>query len=152
MNVFYEFYKMAQKLQAAKIQYALIGGVAMAFHTRPRFTKDIDILVKKADIEAIAEILNKEGYRQSAPPWTFKGTGLTLHRFLKVEDKDEMFIDVLVAGRAKHEAIIDNALVAESNSLGQVRVVSRSDLIWLKKARNSKLDQADIEDLEHESS
>ena len=45
---------------------------------------------------------------------------------------------------------IDRALIAESNSLGQVRVVSKKDLIWLKKARLSKLDQADIESLKHE--
>ncbi len=31
-----------------------------------------------------------------------------------------------------------------------MRVASKSDLIWLKRKRNSKQDQADLERLEHE--
>jgi hypothetical protein len=150
MNVFYEFHKIALALQKARMPYALIGGVAMAFHTRPRFTKDIDILVKKSDLAIISGILKGAGYHASAPPWTFKNTKLTLYRFLKVEKQDEMCIDVLVAATARHKAIIDKALIAESDSLGSVRVVSKKDLIWLKEARFSKLDQADIENLKQE--
>ena len=59
MNVFYEFHKIAKALQKAQIPYALIGGVAMAFHTRPRFTKDIDILIKKPDLVIISEIFTE---------------------------------------------------------------------------------------------
>ncbi len=152
MNVFYEFHKLAGQLEKAGIPYALIGGVAMAFHTRPRFTRDIDILVKKSGLAQISRILKQAGYRPSAPAWQFKRAKLTLLRFLKVEQEDEMVMDVLVAGSPKYEAIIDHADIAESDALGQVRVVNRKDLIWLKKTRGSKLDQADIESLEHEPS
>ena len=105
MNVFYEFHKIARALQKARIPYALIGGVAMAFHTRPRFTKDIDILIKKPDLVTISEILKHAGYHSSAPPWSFKNTKLTLYRFLKVEKQDEMCFDILVADTPKHEAV-----------------------------------------------
>jgi hypothetical protein len=49
MNVFYEFHKIVKELQNRKIKYAVIGGVAMAFHAYARFTKDIDILVSGSD-------------------------------------------------------------------------------------------------------
>jgi hypothetical protein len=38
MNVFYEFHKIVQHLQAERVEYALIGGVAVAVHTTPRFS------------------------------------------------------------------------------------------------------------------
>lgn len=150
MNVFFEFYKIARKLEKARIPYALIGGVAMAFYTRPRFTKDIDILVKKAGLDPVSRILKQAGYRASATPWQFKNTELILHRFLKVEKQDEMILDVLVAVTPRQEAMVDHAAIAESDSLGPVRVVNKKDLVSLKKARGSKLDQADIESLKHE--
>ena len=82
----------------------------------------------------------------------FKDSNLTLHRFLKVQDLDEMIVDILVAGDDRHQEIITNALEAESEETGVVRVASKSDLIWLKRQRNSKQDQADIARLEDEES
>ena len=83
-------------------------------------------------------------------PWAFKDGSVTLHRFLKVQDLDEMIVDVLIAGDERHREIIANATAAESEGTGVVRVAFRSDLIWLKRRRNSKQDQADIERLESE--
>lgn len=150
MNVFYEFHKIVRHLQAEKIEYALIGGVALAFYTEPRFTKDIDLLVREGELEQVTNILRTEGYFKSASPWTFKDSALTLHRFMKVEGPDEMIVDVLVAGDDRHEQVIANAIEAESEKTGTVRVASRTDLIWLRQNRNSKQDQADIERLQNE--
>lgn len=36
---------LAQALAAAKVEYAVIGGAAMALHGFPRMTKDIDLLL-----------------------------------------------------------------------------------------------------------
>lgn len=152
MNVFYEFHKIVQQLQKEGFEYALVGGVAMAFHTEPRFTKDIDILVRESDLEKMAAILNMEGYLRSSAPWTFKESKLALHRFRKVEETDEMIVDVLVAGDDQHDRIIRNALEAESKGTGVVRIATKQDLIWLKQKRNSKQDQADIERLQDEKS
>ena len=150
MNVFYEFHKIVQHLQEENVFYALVGGVAVAFHSQPRFTKDVDLLIEENALEQVTDILKREGYFKSSSPWTFKKSNLALHRFLKVEDKDEMIIDILVAGDERHLKIIADALEAESEGTGTVRVASKSDLIWLKRQRNSKQDQADIENLENE--
>jgi predicted nucleotidyltransferase len=150
MNVFYEFLKIVQHLQREGIEYALIGGVAMAFHAEPRFTKDIDLLVREGAVVKVAEILEREGYFKSSAPWTFKDTGLTVHRFMKVEQEDQMLVDVLVAGDERHDRIIRDAEEAESRGTGIVRFATKEDMIWLKRKRNSIQDRADIERLQNE--
>jgi hypothetical protein len=136
------------ELEKQGMRYALVGGVAMAFYTEPRFTKDIDLLVDSGDFERIKGILEKDGYFESASPWTFQSVPIELHRFLKVaKEEDEMLIDILVAKEEKVRKIIRNAVEAESEE-GKVMLASKNDLIWLKRTRDSKQDQADIEKLE----
>ena len=151
MNVFYEFWKIAKVFEKEKIPYALIGGVAIAFHSVPRFTKDIDILVEPRVLEKIKDVLERDGYFESTSPRTFKNTELTMHRFMKIVDGDEMLIDVLVSGTERHSEIVAKAIDAESAEV-KVKLASKEDLIWLKRFRNSKQDQADIEGLEDEKS
>ena len=72
MNIFEEFNRLVKELETRKVKYALIGGVATAFYTEPRFTKDIDLLIDSEDYEKVKGILEKEGYFESTSPWTFK--------------------------------------------------------------------------------
>jgi hypothetical protein len=150
MNVFEEFRRLVRVLEQERVRYALVGGVAMAFYTEPRFTRDIDLLVDSEDFEKAKSMLEKEGYFESASPWTFSKVAIELHRFLKAVDvEDEMMIDVLVANDEEVRKIIRNAVEAESEE-GRVMVASKRDLIWLKRTRDSKQDQADIEKLEND--
>ena len=150
MNVFFEFHKIVHKLQKDEIPYALIGGVAMAFHSFARFTQDIDLLIKREGLEPLSVLLKAQGYLISAEPWSFEN-GLELHRFMKGEGEDEMILDVLVAKTERQIAVVDQALTAVSEESGTVRVASREDLIWLKSLRNSPMDQIDIQNLKDES-
>jgi hypothetical protein len=149
MNVFEEFNSLVKELETRKVRYALVGGVAMAFYTEPRFTRDIDLLIDSEDYEKAKGILEKEGYFESASPWTFKRVPIELHRFLKVIDEDEMIIDILIAEIEEVRRIIRDSVEAESEE-GRIKIASRKDLIWLKRMRASKQDQADIEKLEDE--
>ena len=148
MNVFEEFKRLVLELESQKVRYALVGGVAVAFYTEPRFTQDIDLLVESEDFEKIKDILENEGYFESAAPWTFRNVAIELHRFLKVAaSEDEMMIDILIAKDDEAKRIIQDALEADSEE-GRVMVANKKDLIWLKKMRGSKQDEADIEKLE----
>lgn len=150
MDVFAEFEKIAALLAERKIPYALIGGVAMAFHTQPRFTKDIDLLVQSCHFLPLSESLNTLGYFPSAPPWSFSKACLRLHRFLKPLPDDELFLDILVAESAKMEAIVDRAIRIEAPGHPTVPVARREDIIALKKLRASPQDEADITLLQDE--
>jgi len=148
MNIFEEFKRLVMELERLKVRYALVGGVAMAFYTEPRFTRDIDLLVDSKDFDKIKDILEKDGYFESALPWTFRNVAIELHRFLKVANgEDEMLIDILVAKDEAINKVIQNAVEAESEE-GRVMLANKKDLIWLKRTRDSKQDQADIERLE----
>ena len=147
MNIFDEFTEILKHIEQEKIRYAIVGGVAMAFYAEPRFTQDIDMLLEPNDFEKARRILAQNGYFESAEPWTFKNTPLTLRRFFKAIGNDQMLIDLLIAGDKKHLEIIENALIARGEH-GVAHVADKADIIWLKKQRNSLQDQADIERLE----
>jgi hypothetical protein len=149
MNVFDEFTEVVAHLEKHNIRYALVGGVAVAFYAEPRFTQDIDFLLDPNNFETVHDILAKSGYFESAKPWTFLGTAITLHRFIKVVDNDLMIVDILIAGDQTLLEIIANAIEARSE-YGVALVARKADIIWLKKQRNSLQDQADIERLENE--
>jgi predicted nucleotidyltransferase len=148
MNVFFEFHKIVQKLEAEGVRYAVVGGVAMAFHAYARFTRDIDILIANDGLTKIQEILEKEGYVHVSKPWQFKTTQLPLHCFMKVVDEEEMIVDVLIGETKRHTEIIEDALEAFSKGTGMVRVATKADLIWMKSQRGSTIDRADTEALE----
>lgn len=150
MNVFEEFKQLVLELEKHEVRYALVGGVAMAFYTEPRFTRDIDILVDFEDYRRTKAILEKDGYLESASPWTFRNVAIELHRFLKVTPEDEMMIDILIAKDEDVRRMIQDAVQAESEE-GRVKLANKKDLVWLKRSRNSKQDQADIEKLEDEN-
>lgn len=152
MNIFDEFKRLASELEKKNVRYALVGGVAMAFYTDPRFTQDIDFLIESDDFAKTKSILENEGYFESAAPWSFRNVAIEMHRFLKVAAKeDEMMIDILIAKEDKVSRIIKNAQEADSED-GKVVVANKKDLIWLKRRRASKQDQADIERLKNEES
>lgn len=54
-----------------------------------------------------------------------------------------MLIDILIAKTEEVRRIIQDSAEAESEE-GRVKIVSREDLIWLKKMRDSQQDKADI--------
>ena len=149
MNSFDEFRLLINDLEKANVRYALVGGVAMAFHDEPRFTEDIDLIVFTDDLIKFKKLIETKGYFESTDPWTFQNINITLHRFIKIVNDEHMIIDALIPELDIAKTIIKNAVIAESEN-GQVRIASKEDIIWLKSFRNSKQDQADIERLKND--
>lgn len=149
MSLYDEFFVIISYFEKMGIRYAVIGGIALAFHNRPRFTEDIDVLINPTDIDNARLALSRIGYRETAKPWTFNNTNLTLHRFMKIERDDEFMVDVLLANSEDQRAIVDNALRIDSAS-GPVRVATRSDIALLKSLRNSDQDKVDIKELQND--
>ncbi|MBI4650057.1 hypothetical protein HY745_01950 [Candidatus Desantisbacteria bacterium] len=57
MEVQKDFKKLLELFNASKVEYVIVGGYALAFHGVPRYTGDIDIVVKP-DRENAQKILN----------------------------------------------------------------------------------------------
>jgi hypothetical protein len=143
MTLYDEFYAITGALNRRRIPYAVVGGLALMIHARPRFTKDIDILINTADLSRATAALDAIGYTESAHPWTFENTQLTLHRFMNIEDANYSLLDLLVCNDARHAGIIKHATRTKFKSR-IVRVARVQDLIWLKEKRNSDQDKVDI--------
>lgn len=147
MNLYDEFFSVVSLFKEVAIRYAVVGGIALAFHARPRFTRDIDLLVHQDDVSLLKVAMNRLGYEETAEPWILANTTLTLRRFLKVEGQDELMIDILIANTEEHARMIRDADLAES-AAGLVPVATRQDIIRLKRSRNSDQDRVDISELE----
>ena len=46
MEIQSDFRELLELFNAFKVEYIIVGGYALAFHGAPRYTGDIDILVK----------------------------------------------------------------------------------------------------------
>ena len=143
MNLFDEFFQIIRAASAARIRYAVVGGIAMSFHDEPRFTRDIDLLIHPDDADAMIRVMHGVGYFEASEPFTLTDAGLRLHRFIKTEGEDHLLVDVLFGGDNRHREIVA-AATDQPWSEGVVKVARKADLIWLKEQRNSDQDRVDI--------
>lgn len=148
MNLYLEFDRIVVAFEVAGIRYALVGGLAVGMHGYLRTTKDMDFLLHPDDIETAAGALKRLGYLVPREPWTFRHTQLSVWRFVKpVRGQDEVYlVDVLTGKGVAYRNMLKRA---ERHPLGEksVAVVSRRDLVRMKRSRSSAQDLADIERL-----
>jgi len=145
MEIQKDFKELLELFNAHKVEYLVVGGYALAFHGAPRFTGDIDLLVKpdsenaKRILTALAEFgfgsldISEDDFTVSqrvvqlgVPPVRIDiMTSLTGIRWEKV-----------MAGKV-------------SGNYGEISVhfIGKEDLIANKKALGRKKDLADIEAL-----
>lgn len=49
MEIIHDFEDILSLLEKHKVRYLIVGGIAFAFHARPRYTEDLDIWLDPAD-------------------------------------------------------------------------------------------------------
>lgn len=140
--------RLAQRLQAEGIAYALIGGLAMAEHGYARLTEDIDLVLTPAGLDAFSQRLVGRGYRPA-----FQGARKTFR------DADTgVRIEILTSGEypgdglPKPVAFPDPDLPGVTLEIDSVRVIALDRLIELKLASGLSAphrlrDLADVQDL-----
>jgi hypothetical protein len=84
------------------------------------------------EIDRIREAFKEIDYFESSEPWTFKSTKMTLHRFMKVEGEKYLMIDILLANEERHRQMLARSIHDEWRE-GRIRIISKNDLIWMKK-------------------
>ena len=147
MDLYEELLGIIDALNDAEIDYAICGGIAVAFYGYPRFTKDIDLLVEKKDLEKIQSTLGERGFILKAGPIPFSaGTAQQreIYRISKIEGKELLTVDLLLVypilqdvweerevfeWRGKHVQVVS------LEGLGKMKLLSRrdQDLLDLKK-------------------
>jgi len=104
-------------LNEAQIHYAIIGGVAMGYHSIPRATQDIDVLVSREDIPRVQRLLQ---------PYYRRGTAVIM-----IFDVEGTHLDVLPATLRYGRTAIENAIDVLVHDI-PAKVVSVRDLLLLK--------------------
>ena len=113
MNIFNELVSVVEALDAATVDYALVGGLAVTVWGAPRATKDIDLLVQSEDVARAKAAVRPLGYTLEALPMEFRD-GMQLHRVSKVIDRALMTVDFILVNanletvwRSRHRRAIE---------------------------------------------
>lgn len=132
-------------LDAAKIDYALMGGLAVAVWGAPRATKDIDLLIRKEDLPAGLAAVRAIGFTLEGLPFEFKD-GTELQRVNKVDRSGALVtVDFMLVDRNLEAAWHSRARLPFGE--GEISVVSRDALIGLKARAARPQDILDIQNL-----
>ena len=131
-------------LAAHRVEYVVIGGLAVQAHGHPRTTQDLDLVPKPTAenrsrlVRALAD-LGARRVGESAPaPLAVPDTGV-----LEL-DTDAGGIDIHAAppGAAPYDELRARALVIELDV--PVAIAGRDDLIRMKRASGRPIDRSDI--------
>ncbi len=147
MNVFDELVSVVGALDTGRVDYALVGGLAVTVWGAPRATKDIDLLVRGEEVARAKGAVRPLGYSLEAEPMEFRD-GMQLHRVSKVVDRTLMTVDFILVDKnlepawaSRHRRAIEGC---------ELSVVSREALIAMKVAAGRPQDQADVVSLEEQ--
>ena len=127
----------AAALDESRTPFALIGGMALAFHGVMRGTRDIDFLVDASDADTVDRVLKRLGY-ESAHRSDDAAT------YVRGAER----VDLLYARRPIARRLLQGAHSVEG-ALGKLRVVSGEGLIAFKLQAvvNDPARTQDIEDI-----
>src|SRR5947209_9164708 len=92
-------------VDAAGIEYLLMGGIGSAAFGRPRFTHDIDLFVKPDGAEPALDALAAAGFEteRTDPRWLYKGF------------KRDAMVDVIF--RSAGEIYLDDEMLAHGSDI-----------------------------------
>jgi hypothetical protein len=144
MDLEQELAAVLDALNAAGVEYALCGGLALAVHGAPRATIDIDLLVRSEEVPRVRQIAESLGFRFPALPMNF--SNIRIDRITKIDaEGDTLMLDLLVATPELEAVWRERQQLPWKGR--QISVVSREGLVTLKMLRASTQDLADIERL-----
>jgi hypothetical protein len=132
-------------LNSESVEYAIVGGWAFGFHARPRYTQDIDILIRSTPGNAarLEIVIHRFG---------FGSLGLSAHDFLASGQVIQLGqpphrIDLLTSLTGiSTEEVWQSLQPGELDGI-QVFLIGRAALIKNKKATGRPRDCADVEEL-----
>jgi hypothetical protein len=142
---FKEFLKL---LIENKAEYLVVGGYAVAFHSRPRYTDDLDVWINKTpeNLQKILKILKKFGFNDVVIDEREFMNETKVYRIGKPPVRIEILnkIDgVNFQDAAKHKA------TGVYEDIQNVSYISFEDLIKNKKASKRPKDKLDLDFLEN---
>lgn len=141
-----DFRDLLEELGRDEVEFLLVGGYAVAFHGRPRATKDIDILLEgsRDNLERAARALDRFG----APPQVTGAVASMKESEVVFMGQPPLRVDFLrsLDGVAPAE-LFARAVETEADGV-RFKIISLNDLIMNKRAAGRPQDLVDAEFLE----
>jgi hypothetical protein len=144
-DLYEELLAITAAFDAGAIPYAICGGLAVAIHGAPRFTKDIDLLVPRQDALRAKEVAKALGFVAESLPMRFEATG-EMVRLIKFSQSGEiLMLDLLLVGEELEPVWASREKRAASGH--DLWVVSRPGLVSMKLAAGRPQDILDVQKL-----
>lgn len=142
-----EFIKLLNKHE---VKYCIIGSYALAFHARPRYTKDIDFLIGISPE-------NAKNIKSALDEFGFASVNLTEQDFLQEGNiiqlgYEPVRIDIITSIKNIDFSDVWNNKVQVQFGNQKAFIIDRKNLIKSKQISNRTQDAADIELLSDDSS
>jgi len=148
MDLYQELLGVIDALSGHGVEYALCGGIAVAVHGYPRFTKDIDLLVRAEDLDAALAAVGDAGFTVQGGRIPFRlgqPDEQIVYRVNKVLGRDVLTLDLILVG-APLEGVWQDRREAEWQDR-RVTIVSREGLGKMKRVAGRGQDILDLEKL-----
>lgn len=148
MKLYHDFKELLELFNAQKVEYIIVGGYALAFHGAPRYTGDIDILVRPA-----AE--NARRVLAALDEFGFGSVGLTEEDF-KILDKvvqlgvPPVRVDFMTSITGVSTDDVFSSCVKGKYGDIPVKYIGRDEFILNKRSTGRKKDMSDLEALGEE--
>lgn len=94
-----------EALEASEVPYAIIGGVASAIYGRPRYTLDVDVLVRHDDAGRAIEALDAAGFdtERTDPLWLYKAVSDGVVVDVLFSSSGDVYLDEEMSARSRVE-------------------------------------------------
>ncbi len=148
MTLYEELLRLVGSLEAERIDYAICGGIAVAIHGYARFTRDIDILIRRDDIERVRALARKLEFDLEAGLIPFgKGTPKEreVFRVSKAAGPDVLSLDLVLVSPILEDVFASRVLVSWQQRT--LQVVSRDGLAKMKRLAGRDQDRLDLKQL-----
>ena len=144
MDLYDELRELVTVLEQQQVEYAICGGVALAFHGYPRFTKDIDLLILATDCDRVLAIAERRGFLDPAGRIPFENGDA--YRTSKIVGSDILTLDLLLVNAALEDVWNDREVYGWKGL--DVQVVSAQGLVKMKRMAGRDQDLLDVNKLE----
>ncbi len=142
-----DFKDLLRLLSEEEVEYLVVGGYAVIYHSQPRFTKDLDIWLRPSTDNATRVL---RAFQRFGLPLMGDATeeDFANEGFQYAIGRPPSMIDFLTSiPGLNFEECWNNRVIANETDLS-VLFLSKKDLIEAKRAAGRLQDLADIEELE----
>lgn len=138
--------EISQTLDKLKIEYAVSGGVAVSVWGRPRYTADLDIVIKIESREKV-EKLAEELLQKFKVGYLDKETVLAAYKdkseFNLIEPEYGLKADFFVTGQDEHQKLEIGRVIKKKIGNSMIRFISPEDLIiaklkWYRESQSER--------------